>query len=336
MAPNNCVHTEFTGGKSFPRGHFSAPAPPAQRQTSPPSRSLFSYGQDFAADRRETIEKKLSFLLPVQQHLRSLLIVGSTVFGSESDYSDLDVVIISTMAGYETVCGALLERELELGGKDDAPAVDFTVLTQAEAEKLFQQSSPFAYSIRYGVVLFDDGFLSELLNRSFSPLPDREYYTSCLFEKIIIPYYTVLRDYREETRTTGGFLMNGSGRERNIKQTAPEQFARLIIHMLYVTLPAQGMIPLTKSDIIHYAGRAYGSEGAKVARKVLALARHQPVQLTGNESGSLKKFAVRLFREILRLVGINSAVRTAIGDAINMVRGSYHSIRNEAVRNCVV
>lgn len=319
---------------SLPGQYCPAPAhQPVQRRTAPPQPFPGSL-KALPRDLREDIEQKLSFLLPVYKHLHSVVIVGSTVFGKQSKYSDLDVVIITTPDGYEQVCCELFEEEFRLDTSDRS--FDCTVLTPAETEKLFQISSPFAYSILFGSVFRDDGFLAALRKREYLCRPGREYYSFCLAEKIIIPYYMALREYRNSADELNDQAHRGDERKINHLHTVPEQFARLIIHMLYVTLPSQGMIPLTKNDIIDYAGKAYGSEGKRMAQRVLALVRHQPVQFSGDENRLLKKFAVRLFREILHFMGISNEVRFLITDAVNMLQGRHHAIKNEAVRNCLV
>lgn len=325
--------SQSTGTKTVQGRYSPAPAPPSRLRIFSAHHFLHS-SRELSRGVRKEIEQKLSFLQPVLEDLHSVVIVGSTVFGKQSEYSDLDVVIITTEGGHEEVCSALFEEEIRLN--DRARNFDCTVLTPVETEKLFQVASPFAYSILHGVVFSDDGYLAGLRNKENLGRPGREYYTGCLSEKIILQYYMALRQYRNGADQ----IKNPGSRddERTWKplHTLEEQFARLIIHMLYVTLPSQGMIPLTKSDIIYYAEKAYGAEGERIARIVLAMVHHQPVQFSRDEYNRLKEFTVRLFREILHFMGTGDEVRKLIADAINMMRGRYTDIKNEAVRNCFV
>jgi predicted nucleotidyltransferase len=307
---------------------------PSARQCPPPFPTLLHAG-GLAFSVREQIEQKLSFLAPVDTYIHSLVVVGSAAYGVQKPGSDIDLVIITTAGGYEKVCEVLFEKEIEeslaKGGKSE---FECTVLSAGDTENLFTISSPFAYSIRYGAVIRDDGYLLLLRSRRYPLRPTQEYYRTCLFEKILTPYYTALKEFRNQTQrdSPAGWLNNPIGRGFSPAQL----FAQLILRMLYITLPARGMMPLTKSDIVAYAQRIYGTDAEKIASLVLSLVRSNQPFIYLEECARLKKFAVLLFKEILRIVDIDHDIRAMIADASRIARKTYDSIQHRAMRNCVV
>ena len=286
---------------------------------------------------RNAITDKLSFLKPYQNSIHSLILVGSTAYNAHTKNSDIDIVIITTNGGYEKVCNFLFEKEIDESlniGK--ISKFEYTVLSTQQTEKLFQISSPFAYSIRHGVVIQDDGYLLVLRNKRFPLLPEKEYYTTCLYEYIATPYYGMLKQLHSETREkscSSSCSRKTSGCEG--LQSA-QMFAKMIMRMFYVTLPSRGMIPLTKGDVVSYAKKAYGSQGEDAANYVLSLLRDQQSSFCFDEFTMLKKIAVQLFREILSIIGNRSEVRKIIVDASRIARGDYHLIQSPAMKNCVI
>ena len=286
---------------------------------------------------RNAITDKLSFLKPYQNSIHSLILVGSTAHNAHTKNSDIDIVIITTNGGYEKVCNFLFEKEIDeslnIGKKSK---FEYTVLSSQQTEKLFQISSPFAYSIRHGVFIQDDGYLLVLRNKRFPLLPEKEYYTTCLYEYIATPYYGMLKQLQSETKEkdcSSSCCRKTSGCKG--LQSA-QMFAKMIMRMFYVTLPSRGMIPLTKGDVVSYAKKAYGSQGEDVANHVLSLMRDQRSLFCFDDFMMLKKLAVQLFREILSIIGNRSEVRKIIVDASRIARGDYHLIQSPAMKNCVI
>lgn len=283
------------------------------------------------------MERQLSFLEPYQDLIHSLLLVGSTVYKAQSTNSDVDIVIVTKPEGHEPICNFLFERELDesLQGKCTSN-IDYTVLAPEHTEKLFQVSSPFAYSIRHGAVIWDDGFLRRLKTKNNPRLPAKEYYTDCLYEKIAAPYFGLLKKIQAEAKE----YKCSPGCTRKAKGCggllSAQLFAKLVVQMLYVTLPSKGMIPLTKNDVVAYARIAYGSWGESVARESLRLMRSKNSTFCFSEFATLKKFAVLLFKEILKTAGLSHKVRTILFDAARMTRKEFHSISNPSLKNCVL
>lgn len=286
---------------------------------------------------REAITKKLSFLKPYQNSIHSLILVGSTAYNANTTNSDIDIVIITTTGGHEKVCNFLFEKEIDeaLSGHEKSK-FEYTVLSSQHTEKLFQISSPFAYSIRHGVIIEDDGYLLMLRNKRFPLLPEKEYYSTCLYENIATPYYGMLKKLRSETKEKG--CSSSCSRKTHGCQglQSAQQFAKLILSMFYVTLPSRGMIPLTKGDVVTYAKMAYGSHGESVAEYVVSLMRDNQPSFCFDEFKMLKKFAIQLFKEILSIIGFSKKTRAIIVDAARVAKGDFHLIDSPAMRNCVV
>ncbi len=286
---------------------------------------------------KERITGRLSFLEPCYRSIHSIVVVGSTAYNAHTGSSDIDIVIITTTAGHTQVSEAVIEKEIEdsmSGGQDIH--FEYTVLTAEQVQRLFEISSPFAHSIRHGVVVKDDGYVLLLRNRRFPLLPEKEYYTTCLHENIATPYYEMLKKLQKEMRQRG---CSPTCRRKNggCEGLQPAyMFAKLIMRMFYVTLPSRGLVPLTKADVILYAKKAYGLQGENVAEQVVSLLRDKGSSFCFDEFRVLKRFAVRLFREILSIIGFNRDVRDIIVDASRLARGDYHHIENPSMKNCVL
>lgn len=295
------------------------------------------HGKSFSFANKEEITEKLSFLKPYQNSIHSLVLVGSTAYNAQTNNSDIDIVIITTNGGHEKVCNFLFEKEIDESlnsGKHSQ--FEYTVLSSQQTEELFQISSPFAYSIRHGVILLDDGYLLMLRNKRFPLLPGKEYYTTCLYENIATPYYGLLKKLRSETREKG-CSSSCCRKNRGCSGLQSAQvFSKLIMRMLYVTLPSRGMIPLTKRDVVTYAKKAYGSQGENVAGHIVSLLQDKRPSFCFDEFMLLKKFTVQLFREILSIIGLSSESRKIIADAARIARGDYHLIHSPAMKNCVI
>ncbi len=286
---------------------------------------------------KDEIFQELSFLKPYRNLIHSLVLVGSTAHGAQTVNSDIDIVLITTTRGHEKVCDVLFEKEIEESlSSDENSKFEYTILSSLQTEKLFQISSPFAYSICHGMVFQDDGYLASLCKKRFPLLPEKEYYTTCLYENIATPYYGMLKKLHGEARQRG---CTSSCRRKNKGCEGLQSahvFAKLIMGMFYVTLPSRNMIPLTKGDVVTYAKMAYGSQGENVAKLVVSLMREKRSSFCFDEYKILKKFAVQLFKEILGIIGLGREVREIIADAARIAREDYHLIHNPVTKNCVV
>lgn len=291
----------------------------------------------FPSTLKAEILRETSFLEPCRNLIHSLILIGSAAYGTQAAGSDIDIVLITTNPGHARVCDLLFEKEVEQSFGGGTPSkFEYTVLSAQQTEELFRISSPFAYAICHGMAFQDDGYLASLCGNWRPRLPDKEYSTTCLYENIATPYYGMLRQLQGETKQKGCSL---SCRKKNqgCKGLQPAHvFAKLIMRMLYVTLPARGMIPLSKGDVVRYAKKAYGRRGEDVAKRVVTLMRDKRGAFCFDEFRILKRFAVQLFKEILAIIGINSEVREIIVDASRLAREEYELVHNPAMKNCVV
>jgi len=286
---------------------------------------------------RKDILRELSFFKSHHHLIHSLVLIGSTAYGAQTIYSDIDIVVVTTAGGHEKVCELLFEKELEESlNSGEGSRFEYTVLSSCQTEKLFQLASPFAYSICHGVVFQDDGYLASLCENRLPLLPEKEYYTTCLYENIATPYFGMLKKLQKETRKRGCSLSCPRKNKECDGLQPAHVFAKLILQMLYVTLPSRGMMPLTKGDVVAYAKRAYGRQGEKAARRVISLMRDKRTSFCFDEFSMLKKFSVQLFKEILSIVGFGVELREIIVDAARIARGEHHLIHNPATKNCVV
>ncbi|MCF6187261.1 MAG: nucleotidyltransferase domain-containing protein [Desulfobulbaceae bacterium] len=286
---------------------------------------------------RKDIVRELSFFKSYHHLIHSLVLVGSTAYGAQTVNSDIDIVVITTARGHEKVCELLFEREIEESlSSTEASKFEYTVLSCRQTEKLFQIASPFAYSICHGVVFQDDGYLASLCKKRLPRLPEKEYYTTCLYENIATPYFGMLKKLQSETRKRGCSLSCRRKNKGCDGLQPAHMFAKLILKMLYVTLPSRGMMPLTKGDVVTYAKKAYGRQGEKAAKQVVSLMRDKRASFCFDEFRMLKKFAVQLFKEILSIVGFGVELREILVDAARVARGDHHLIHNPATKNCVV
>ena len=117
----------------------------------------------------------MAFLLPYLSHLHSIVFVGSAAQGTQTGESDLDFVVIAKEKYLEPVCGAVFENEISLDSDgEEGGNLEVTVLTESQAEEIFAMASPFAFAIRYGRLLVDDGYLAALLAKPHPGIPTRE------------------------------------------------------------------------------------------------------------------------------------------------------------------
>ena len=327
---SSCDYIPGGGNSSIAQGKYTDTEPYRSTRFNRSGKQLFSAG-------RESIKKKLSFLQPCQESIHSMVIVGSVAYNAQTTNSDIDVVIITTREGHEKVCSVVFEKEIDesLSGKETTN-FEYTVLSSAHVEELFQISSPFAYSIRHGVVIQDDGFLLVLRNNKYPALPQEKYYTTCLYENIATPYFGLLKKFQKETKRKGCTLSCPKKSQGCKGLPSAQLFARLVMQMLYITLPARGLMPLTKSDVIPYAKMAYGSRGEAAARNIVSLMQEKRSCLCFDEFKMLREFAVQQYKEILNIAGLSRKVRDIITDAAKIARKDFQSINNPSLKNCVI
>jgi len=248
------------------------------------------------------IKELPSFLEEQREKAHSIVLIGSTVFGLDEEGSDIDIVIICKEEYYEEVSHALHKRMMGEEFK-----VQYTIYKPSHVERIFTIGSPFANSIRNGVVLKDDGYLKGLLtNKDFPLKPIREYYLEAFKDIVGLRYYFPIIDIERQIREDHGpeGICTKTGK---CQGHAPgDILATGIFRMLYITLSHRGYMPLSKTDVTKYAGEIYGKKTSDVLNKCIELLRQDRWGVTVEEYRLLKPFAVKLFRECLRVVDLRN------------------------------
>ena len=254
------------------------------------------------ADKTTLIKQVLSFLEEHREKIHSVILVGSTVFGFDEEGSDIDIVVICKEDNYEEVSNILHKRMMGEEFK-----VQYSIYKPTHVERIFTIGSPFANSIRNGVVLKDDGYLKGLLtNKEFPLKPTREYYLEALKDIVGLRYYFPIIDIERQIREDHGpeGICTKTGK---CQGHAPgDILATGIFRMLYITLSHRGYMPLSKTDVTKYAGEIYGKKTSDVLNKCIELLRQDRWGVTVEEYRLLKPFAVKLFRECLRVVDLRN------------------------------
>lgn len=288
-----------------------------------------------AADTESEIRARSSFLDGFRGSLHSVVVVGSAAHGALDAGSDYDLVLICRKTGFTAVQNAVFEQEISDALRCWGRMMEYTLLLPVDARRLFRQASPFAYALRHGAVLYDDGFLCGLTAGRYDPSPGRKFCLTALYENIVIAYYGSFCAAEKDARTKG--CSSACCRERPIcPGLSPAELpAKVIMRMLYVTLPARGAMPLNKGDVVAFARRIYGEESAKVVVRAVALGRSGGESYRYSDHVRFKRLAGALFREILDIVGNTSSVRGLLADAASIVQGRYGQVKDRTLRACV-
>lgn len=275
--------------------------------------------------------------LPVRA-LHAVILIGSTAYGMQTKGSDIDLVLIARTNRLESICDFVLASELEQnhGQRQDHARIEYTVLTAAQVEELFLLASPFAFAIRCGRVLHDDGYHAALCNKPFPSRPVKAYYTKCLYDNIARQYFSLLRKTEDEVRKNGCSPNCCHHHGSCTGLTAGADLPVVILRMLYLTLPYRGLIPLTKNDVVDFAETFYPAEITTGVTRAVTLLRKNADSISYMDYRALKKASVKLFREILSILGRCDDARTILKDAANTARGSFQFITDTPLRNCLV
>lgn len=270
------------------------------------------------ADKTAFMKQLPSFLEEQREKAHSIVLIGSTVFGLDEEGSDIDIVVICKEDHYEEVSHALHKRMMGEEFK-----VQYTIYKPPHVERIFMIGSPFANSIRNGVVLKDDGYLKGLLtNKEFPLKPTQEYYLEALKDIVGLHYYFPIIDIEREIKEDHGpeGICTKIGK---CQGHAPgDILATGIFRMLYMTLSHRGYMPLSKADVLKYAGEIYGKKAVEILNKSIELIREERCGVTLDEYRLLKPFAVKLFRECLRIVDLRNN-----RDVIKELRDSARAAR---------
>lgn len=104
--------------------------------------------------------QQLSLLEEEREKVHSIVLIGSTIQGLAEQGSDIDIVVLCKERHYEEVSHAL--HGWETG---EEHKIQCTIYKPSHVERIFLIGSPFANSIRNGMVWEDDGYLGGLLEK---------------------------------------------------------------------------------------------------------------------------------------------------------------------------
>lgn len=259
-----------------------------------------------SAQNADRILARLRFLHQEKESIRSLLIVGSAAYGLRNDGSDIDVVVVAADQGSEQVREFVFGREIDdaLATKPVLKGFEFTVLSEKETKTLVAMGSPFAFAMRHGLVLQDDGFLAHLLQTPWPSTPERAYYTNVLSENVETQYFGALsaldKTFRQKRCTDACCRKNP-----DCAGVAPaEMICRATMRLLYATLPARGFMPLTKKDAVAFTRDQYGRDAVKVVKAATAILRTGGNSIRFADYRPLREFSGRLYSELLDHLGM--------------------------------
>jgi hypothetical protein len=290
-----------------------------------------------AVDIQREIERELEFLKPILKDLHSMVVIGSSAYSINEDNSDIDIVIISKKDGFERVRDIVFEHEIDLSLKGDKKKKEYIVLGPDYTEEMFRLSTPFSFSIRYGVILKDDGYLNNLFKKYHPSLPEPSYYFKAFYEYVAIQYYGSLTKLERDIKETGCSRDCCFNKKEDCKGLSNvEMFLKVILRMLYITLPAKGYIPLTKTDLVQYVRNLYGKDWATGVEEIINLSRTSPQSIYYDQYLKFKPIATGLFRETIDILGKKAEVIKVLRDAASMVRGQYNKIEDRFFKECVI
>ncbi len=288
-------------------------------------------------EQKNQVLQRIGFLAPYKDGIHSIVLIGSTAYNLNSQGSDIDIVIICKKDRYEQLREIIFEKEIEGHlNHNGVQNVELIVLEPQYTESLFKIASPFAYSIRYGAVLQDDGYLSRLCSKELPLLPGRKYFLKALYEYIAVQYYGALTRLEQQIKHRNCSSLCCEFTRGCTGLSAADTFAKVIFRMLYVTLPARGYMPLCKADVLSFTREVYGEQGAQALESAINILRQNRTSILYNEYRSIKPFATELFKEVLGIVGIRKDVLNILKDAANMVRGDVHKIQDQRFRQCII
>ena len=278
----------------------------------------------------------IPFLFPHLTHLHSIVVVGSGAQGTQTEESDLDLVVITKKNCLENICEAVFENEIEMSfAGAGGTKLEVTVLTESQAEELFSMASPFAFAIRYGRMLFDDSYLENLLSIPNPRVPTREYYTKSLFESVACQYFGAAKQLEKVARQKDCSSACCNAENLPCSLLPATMLPKLIFRMLYLTLPFRGLMPLSKDDVIDFAEAFYSTEVSNAVKNSAVLIRSKSEVMPFPVYRSLKLASVKLFREILAVLDYRQDVRQIVHDAANSARGNVAGIENCLLKKCL-
>jgi len=283
------------------------------------------------------IRSRLFFLEPYKGSIHTIALVGSAAYDAQDQGSDIDIVIISKEHAYTALQHVVFDREVaEAVDRRHEPKIEYTLLNPSQTEHLFRRASPFAYSIRYGVIFEDDGYAETLCNTKHPLMFDRKELLTTLYEDILVQYYGSISSLEKKIKKRHCSDSCCMQREACRGLSHANMLAKVLMRMLYIILPSKGYIPLTKTGTIEFTRRVYGEAGVKTVIKAISILRNDVQSINYIDYKLFKFFAAERFREILTIVGPTRKLDDLLKDAVRMIRGEYWEIRDKRMRACMV
>jgi predicted nucleotidyltransferase len=298
---------------------------------------VIRFHRKISLEKRETLLTSLSFLTPFSDMFHSTILVGSAAYDLDGPDSDLDIVIIGKEHGYKFLHDFLFDKGIEdqIHGREQMKC-EYTILKPSEVEKQFRLASPFAHSIRHGVVLKDDGYLKDLIRTDCPLTPGRSYILATLYDGIAVQYYGSISALEKEMRKHHSSDGSCTKRRKCLGHSPAATLAKVIVRMLYIALPFRGYMPLTKKDLIDFARQEYGDSSRGITEQAVRMIRNNISSISYNDYRIFKPFAVQLFREILNHTGFRKDVSALLRNAAFTVLGEYEKINDAQYRKCVI
>jgi predicted nucleotidyltransferase len=287
-------------------------------------------------EKRERLLEELSFLSTRSHEIHSIVLIGSMAYDIQEEGSDIDIAIICKDNGFDSFREFLFDKELEGHGRSrSGRRFEFTVLDEANAERYFRMASPFAYAMRCGAILKDDGYFRRLMGRDYPIFPGRVYCVSALYENISVQYYGAIDKIEKDIKQNKCSYDCCSERKSCNGRCQAEVLAKTIMRMLYVTLSSRGYVPLSKKDVMEYANEVYGENVSEPLHMVIDIMRRDLKNIYYSDYKQLKLLAVHLFGELLSTVGLKPDVLRILKNAVRLIRGDYSEIDDSALNKCV-
>jgi predicted nucleotidyltransferase len=246
-----------------------------------------------------------AFLEPYRRAVHSLILVGSYALGEATRHSDADfLVLLKGVERERHLSRVLFDFEMGRYGPTDEDPIKLQVVPFAErdVEWQFQVGAPLAHSARNGIIIRDDGWFRTLLSRPYPKWPTREYALHAVTRWILWQYYRCAIDLQREIRWDHGPEGFCSKKRRCLGHLAGDILARVISRMLYVALPARGLLPLSKRQAVAMAVKSFGPDARRPVMLAMAILRKER-GIYHREFQHMFPFARRLFRECLRVYG---------------------------------
>jgi predicted nucleotidyltransferase len=265
----------------------------------------FCLGPD-SEQARWAIQETKAFLDPYRKLIHSLVLIGSYALGQARKGSDVDFLVL-TRSGERAsrLSRILFDWQLSLQSNQDNTnpiKLQITYFDEKRIENLFEVSSPLAHSARHGEVIRDDGLFKMLLSRPYPKWPTKEGFIEAFTRWIVWQYYYSIVDLKRDISKNHGpeGLCTETG--RCLGHLSGDILARVISRMLYVTLPARGLLPLSKLEASAMAVETYGRTSWRPIILAMSIIRKERL-VYFREYRVLSPFARSLFRECLRICG---------------------------------